>query len=294
MLPVVIIAAGVASRLKPYSEETPKCLMELEPGVTIIDFILSRLEDTKPSRVFIVTRPRFRRMLEEKLKGRVELVETDIEEFGNLYSVSLALKKLEGERLLLLMSDHIYEKSVINEILSSQSKAAFTVCLDKKPSLVEAKEGLKIVLKDYGVAHADKKILPRHGIDTGVILCGENSKTYVEKALENFGPNATIADALNLAAVNNEVDYMDVTRMLWRDIDTPEDLVKGREVYWQILRRENVSEGGLISKFITKPVSTRVSTTIYRSLNIEPLAITLVSLILALSAGFLLARGEFL
>ncbi|MGQ9479685.1 MAG: NTP transferase domain-containing protein, partial [Thermoproteota archaeon] len=88
-LPVVIIAAGVASRLKPYSEEVPKCLMELEPDVTILDFILSRVEEIKPSRILIVTRPRFRRMLEERLKGRVEIVETDIEEFGNLYSVSL-------------------------------------------------------------------------------------------------------------------------------------------------------------------------------------------------------------
>ena len=44
MFPVVIIAAGVASRLKPYSNEMHKCLMELEPNVTILDFILNRLE----------------------------------------------------------------------------------------------------------------------------------------------------------------------------------------------------------------------------------------------------------
>ncbi|MEM3661028.1 MAG: NTP transferase domain-containing protein [Thermoproteota archaeon] len=197
-LPVVIIAAGVASRLKPYSEESPKCLMELEPGVTILDFILSRLGDINPNRVLIVTRPKFRGMLEERVKGRVEVVETDIDDFGNLYSVNLALKRLGAESFLLLMSDHIYEKSMIEEVLSSGRKAAFTVCLDRKPSQTDAEEGLKIVLKEQGVAYTDKKTLPRHGIDTGVILCGEKARTYVEKTIESLGPNATISEALNL------------------------------------------------------------------------------------------------
>jgi 1L-myo-inositol 1-phosphate cytidylyltransferase/CDP-L-myo-inositol myo-inositolphosphotransferase len=101
--------------------------------------------------------------------------------------------------------------------------------------------------------------LPRHGIDTGVILCGEKARTYVEKTIESLGPNATISDALNLASTDNEVGYVDVTGMLWKDIDTPEDLVRGREVYWQILRRENEAESGLVSKYLIKPVSTHIS-----------------------------------
>ncbi|MEM2057358.1 MAG: NTP transferase domain-containing protein [Thermoproteota archaeon] len=293
-LPVVIIAAGVASRLKPYSEESPKCLMELEPGVTILDFILSRLGDINPNRVLIVTRPKFRGMLEERVKGRVEVVETDIDDFGNLYSVNLALKRLGAESFLLLMSDHIYEKSMIEEVLSSGRKAAFTVCLDRKPSQTDAEEGLKIVLKEQGVAYTDKKTLPKHGIDTGVILCGEKARTYVEKTIESLGPNATISEALNLASKDGEVDYVDVTGILWKDIDTPEDLVRGREVYWQILRKENKTESGLVSTYLIKPFSTRVSTRFYRSLDGEPLVMTLFSLIVALAAGFLLAFKESL
>ncbi|MBO3769526.1 MAG: NTP transferase domain-containing protein [Candidatus Brockarchaeota archaeon] len=289
--PVVIIAAGVASRLKPYSEEVPKCLMELEPGKTILDFILSRIEEFNPSRILIVTRSKFRKMFEEAVGSRVEIIETDAENFGNLFSVSLALKRLNAEGFLLLMSDHIYEKSIIEEILSSNREIAFTVCLDRKPSLTDAEEGLKIILKDKGVAYADKNILPRHGIDTGVIFCGKNAKKYVEKAIEELGLNATIADALKLAASNDEVDYVDVTGKLWKDIDTPEDLVKGRKIYWQILRRENEYEGGLFSRFIIKPLSTRISTSIYQSLDIEPLALNSVSLIFALLTSLLLAKG---
>jgi len=156
MFPVVIIAGGVASRLEPYSGETHKCLMELEPDVTILGFIMKRIEKINPPRILIVIRPQFKNMFEERLKGKAELVETDVEEFGNLYSVSLATKRLDAGSFLLLMSDHIFEQSTLDRLLSLRSQAAFTVCLDKKPSQAEAREGLKLALRGGAVVDADK------------------------------------------------------------------------------------------------------------------------------------------
>ncbi|MGQ9597657.1 MAG: hypothetical protein ACUVUS_09915, partial [Thermoproteota archaeon] len=52
----------------------PKCLMELEPSVTVLDFVVSRVEEVKPSRIIIVTRPEFRRALEERLGGGRKLL----------------------------------------------------------------------------------------------------------------------------------------------------------------------------------------------------------------------------
>lgn len=296
LFPVVIIAAGVASRLRPYSGERHKCLMELEPDVTILDFILDRLEKINPDSIYIVIRPQFKDAFKERLKGKVKLVKTDVDEFGNLYSVSLALKHLKRSSFLLLMSDHIFEQSIADKILSSRSQVAFTVCLDKEPSRAEAAEGLKLALREKSVVYTDKKASPRYGIDTGIILCREKSKTYIEKAIGNFGPKATIADALNLAADDGEVDYVDVTGKLWKDIDTPEDLDKGRKIYWQILRKDLAKSGdGLISRYLYKPISTRISIIMYRrGFMIEPLTLTFILFILGLLAGLLLAMREFL
>lgn len=296
MFPVVIIAGGVASRLKPYSSETHKCLMELEPNVTILDFIMKKIEKTNPPRTLIVIRPEFKNTFEERLKGKAELIETDLEEFGNLYSVSLAMKRLDASPFLLLMSDHIFEQSILDRVLSIRSQAAFTVCLDRKPSRAEAREGLKLALRGGAVMHADKTLSPRYGIDTGIILCRENSKAYVERAIENSGFKATIANALNLAAADGKVDYVDVTGKLWKDVDTPEDLVEVRKVYWQILRKELTKpEDGLVSRYLNRPVSTRISIMAYRrGFMIEPLTVTLVSFILGLSASLLLAMRVFI
>jgi choline kinase/phosphatidylglycerophosphate synthase len=294
MFPVVIIAGGVASRLEPYSGETHKCLMELEPNVTILDFILSRIEKITSPRILIVIRPQFKNICEERLKGKAELIETDVEEFGNLYSVNLAMKRLGASPFLLLMSDHIFEQSILDRVLSLKSQAAFTVCLDKKPSRADAKEGLKLALSGEAVVSTDKTALPQHGIDTGIILCREDSKAYVERAIENFS-KATIADALNLAATDGKVDYVDVTGKLWKDVDTPEDLVAARKVYWQILRKELTKpEDGLVSRYLNRPISTRISIMAYRrGFKIEPITATLVSFILGLSASLLLAMRAF-
>ena len=296
MFPVVIIAGGVSSRLEPYSSETHKCLMELEPNVTILDSIMKKIEKTNPPCTLIVIRPEFKNIFEERLKGKAELIETDVEEFGNLYSVSLAMKRLDAGPFLLLMSDHIFEQSILDRVLSIRSQAAFTVCLDKKPSRAEVREGLKLALRGGAVVHADKTLSPRYGIDAGIILCRENSKAYIERAIENSGFKATIADALNLAAADGKVDYVDVTGKLWKDVDTPEDLVEARKVYWQILRKELTKpEDGLVSRYLNRPVSTRISIMAYRrSFRIEPLTVTLVSFILGLSASFLLAMRVFI
>ncbi len=296
MHPVVVIAAGIASRLEPYSADTHKCLMELEPDVTILDFTLCKVENINSPRTLFVIRPSLRSAFEEKLKGKAELIETEEDEFGNLYSVSLASKSLDNGSFLLLMSDHIFEQSIINRIMMHESEAAFTVCLDQTPSRADLKEGLKLALKGDAVTKAGKTASPMHGIDTGIILCRENAATYINKAIDKYGVKATIANALNLAAADGNVDYVDVTGMLWKDVDTPEDLVKAREVYYHILRKElSKPEDGLVSRYLNRPISTRISLFAYRKgFGITPTAVSLISFILALSGSALLAIRWFI
>ena len=237
MLPVVIVAGGVASRLRPYSEERPKSLMELEPGLTIADFILERFRRAGLSPVYLVTRREFVEAFRSKLGPPVVILTVDREEFGNLYSVYTALKHVKPP-FLVAMSDHVFEYEMLRRLISHRSSKAFTVCLDRKPSLAEAREGLKVVLAAGAVAAVGKGLESRYGIDTGLILVREGASAYVEKVISERGPTASIGDALDLAAKDGEVDYVDVTGLLWKDVDTVEDLAKARELCKRILARD--------------------------------------------------------
>lgn len=258
MFPAVIVAAGVASRLRPYSLEKPKSLMELEPGLTILQFVLERLRRAGLAPVYVVTRRELGKYFRE-LPAPFAVLTVDEEEFGNLYSVYTALRHVQPP-FLVAMSDHIFEYEILRRLLSKRPEKAFVICLDRKPSASEVQEGLKVRLREGRVVEVGKGIETRYGIDTGLILVGEKARHYIEKVIEEKGPAASIGDALSLAAKDGEVDYVDVTGLLWKDIDTPEDLAKARLLYKRILVRDHRrATAGPATWLFVRPLSMRAA-----------------------------------
>ena len=294
----VILAAGEASRLRPYSELAPKCLMELEPGVRILDFIIERVRRAGLRRLLVVTRPGFSELLRKHLDGSVEVIEADLDSFENLYSLGLAARRLDG-KFLVLMSDHIFEIDLLEAMLrrAREAKEAFVVCLDREPTVLEAEEGLKLRVLEDKIVRADKSLEPLYGIDTGIIFCNDSARKYIEEALRRKGPKASIKDALNLAAAEGQVGFVDVTGLLWKDIDTPQDLEKARNLYWRILKRELIRPNdGLISRLLNRSISSTISIALYRRrIYVSPNLISFISFLMSLAgAAFLAFRSLIL
>ena len=299
-IPVAILAAGKATRLKPYSDQAPKFMMELEPGVTILDFIIERLKSLGITKIFIVARPEYTQTLRDKFGDEVEILETELETFENLYSMGLAAEKIKG-KFLVLMSDHIFTRDLLKTVLNriDSVKEAFLVCLDREPSLASAEEGLKLKLDDMNhgkVVEVGKSLAPIYGIDTGVIFCNKSARKYIRKALKQKGPNAKIKDALNLAAADGQVGFIDVTGFLWKDVDTLQDLEKARDLYWRILKEELVRPtDGVISRYLNRPISSTFSLMLYRKrIFISPNIISALSFLIALAGSIFLAIRWFL
>jgi len=298
-IPVAILAAGKATRLKPYSDQAPKFLMELEPGVTILDFIIERLRSLGLTKILIVARPEYTQTIRERFGDEVEILETDLENFENLYSMGLAAENIK-DRFLALMSDHIFTRDLLKTVLNKidSVREAFLVCLDREPSLASAEEGLKLKLDDTDqgkVVEVGKSLTPIYGIDTGIIFCNKSARKYIRKALKQKGPNAKIKDALNLAAADGQVSFVDVTGFLWKDVDTLQDLEKAREIYWRILKEELVRPtDGVISRYLNRPISSTFSLMLYRKrIFISPNIISTLSFIIALFGSIFLAIRWF-
>lgn len=291
----VIIAAGKATRMAPHSFVTPKSLMELESDLPIIKFVIGQLQKAGIKDIVLVVRSETSRHFRMLANG-VKLVEIDCEEeFGNLYSALMG-GKTSNDGFLLLMSDHIFELEMIRRILEKAERTdkAFVLCLDREPSRKAANEGLKILIDDGRVVRTDKDLLPIYGIDTGLIWCSPQAISYLEATIEKHGKNCSIKDALNLAVEKNEVDYVDVTGLLWQDVDTLEDLEKAREIYWEILRRDiTKSSDGLVSRYINRQISTRISLQLYRAgIFINPDLISLGGFLLALLGALSIIWGQ--
>jgi len=207
----------------------------------------------------------------------------DLEEFSNLYSVYTALKHVKPP-FLVAMSDHVFEYEVLRRILSHRSSRAFTIYLDREPSRAEAQEGLKVKLVRGVVVAVGKSLESRYGIDTGLILVREKAYAYVERVISEKGPTASIGDALDLAAREGEVDYVDVTGLLWKDVDTAEDLAKARALSKRILIRDYGKRcSGPLTLALIRPATLRLAALEPPSARARA-ALLAASLLLALGA----------
>ncbi len=295
MVHVIVIAAGKATRMAPHSFITPKSLMELESGLPVIKFVIRQLRKIGLGDITIVIRMDASRFF-DNLDGEVKLVKLDSEEeFGNLYSAFMGGKTVNGS-FLLVMSDHIFELEMLRRVVEKAEKTdkAFVLCLDREPSRKAAEEGLKIFLDGERIVKTDKDLLPVYGIDTGLIYCGERAISYFENAVKKFGKNCSIKDALNLAVENNDVEFVDVTGLLWQDIDTLEDLEKAREIYWEIIRRDiTKANDGIVSRYINRQISTRLSIALYRAgIFINPDLISIFGFLIAILGSLFIMLGH--
>ena len=140
----VILAAGVASRLRPWTDHTPKCLLPLGGG-TLLGRTLDALEAGGVRDVVLVTgylEDQVRRYVGERgSEMRAEFVRNDVyATTNNIYSLWLAGPSVLGGSMLLLDSDILFDPAVIPALLAAKAPAGLAV----KTGLELGEEEIKV------------------------------------------------------------------------------------------------------------------------------------------------------
>lgn len=293
-----ILAAGFATRLRPYSERLPKALMEIEPGVSLIEYIIDSIKRSGVKEIYVLTREELYDILKERVKNQAHVTMVNIQPGdGNLWTISEGIKALKGEiweDILLIMSDHIFEVSMIKRVLDYHYKVSHgrsvLMCLDRAPRGRYIIEGLKIEIEGRKVSLAGKSLLPTAGVDTGIFIIPRKFIKHILDIAEEKGRSASLADFVNALASKESVEVVDVTGYLWHDIDTAEDLTEARLLYWDILKRNLVKEtDGPVAKTINRKISTRISTFLYRNrIFIDPNILSIILTIAGLATAILI------
>ena len=109
----VILATGFATRLRSITRGTPKSLIELEPGVTVLDYIVNAFHEVEINKIYVVTRPDVKHFFKKSFRG-VNVVAVDVVEGdGNLSTMYTRLR---------------YSKNLVKASKGSQK---FYLCLDR-------------------------------------------------------------------------------------------------------------------------------------------------------------------
>jgi choline kinase/phosphatidylglycerophosphate synthase len=292
----VVIAAGHATRLKPYSEMRPKALMELAPGVTVVDLILSQLHQVGVEDVVIASRTEHASVFEEHLKGRARVVVVKGDGVGNLHSLQAALEVVGPRRTLLIMSDHVFELEILRKIVEEDNgDKRILLCLDVHPEHRDLREGLRVDASPQEVRRVGKEIPPYSGVDAGLFVLSPDVHDLAAQLDAASAGQATISDLVNSAG-EGAVGYVNITGKLWMDIDTPEDLLEARRRYWEIVRRGLYKPtDGPVSRWLNRPLSTRISLFLFKHAKwATPNLITLASFLLAIASAFLFIQVQLI
>lgn len=227
----VIPAAGMATRLRPLTEHTPKCLLEAG-GKALLGRTLDALRDNGITEVVIVTG-----YLSSLIERYVADCYADLDvhfvhnprydSTNNIYSLYLSAPYAKGRDILLLDSDIIFDPEVIGRLLRCPDSEA--LALERHPL---GDEEIKITVGASGmVENISKTVSPQVAIgeSTGLEKMGASYTIALfdelEEMIEREGLDNIFYEAAfeRLIAKGMSFRPVDITGLYAAELDTAED-----------------------------------------------------------------------
>lgn len=234
----LILAAGMASRLRPLTANTPKCLLKIGERCLLqrsIDALIASGIDE----LVIVTG-----FLREKIESfvachypnlKVTFIFNEVfDSTNNIYSLWLARKEVEECDTLLLDSDLLYDPEIIKRILAEKSPNILT--LIKHPL---GEEEIKVIVDDKGsIVELNKTCNPADAIgeSLGIERMGVDYTTALYKELDGMMNHEHLENVFyevafeRLAKQGHCFSVLDVTDLFSCELDTVEDFENARQM----------------------------------------------------------------
>jgi choline kinase len=232
----VILAAGRGSRLLPFTEEIPKCLLDVG-GESILGTQLRAFERAGIDEVIVLTG--FQADLVDAAcaqhPGARTVENVLFASTNSLHSLSLAAEAVAERAFVLTNGDVLFHPEILTRLLASEWPSALTLDSSKGRDEEEMK-----VETAAGKVVAISKRLPldrSHGESLGLLrfsACGARELFLAARRLvQDEGLVGEWAPrAYNEVIVNEPIGVVEVAGLPWIEIDTPEDLERARSAIY--------------------------------------------------------------
>lgn len=274
----VILAAGAGARLG----RGPKALVRFL-GLRLVERAVLTLREAGVDEFVIVVgaggdATRDAILSSPRLRGvPLRIVPCDEWARGNGVS-ALAAMEFVRSPFLVAMADHIFAPTVIRRLLQASPPA---MLVDSSPPDGVVAEATKVRIEAGRVAAAGKD-LPGRTVDAGLVLCDESIAAALRETISERETE------WNAAYPRARPWAVDIAGSFWADVDTPDDF---RAAERAVLRSLTKASDGPVSRYLNRPVSTRISKAIVgTSVTANQISVA-VFLLYAVSAA-LFASGE--
>ena len=229
----VILAAGMAKRLRPLTDEKPKCLLEVG-GKTLLQRTVDAMISAGIKEFVVVTGYR-ENMIREFLTARypqytINFIDNpDYEHNNNIFSLWLAMEKLHGTEVLLMDSDILCDPEAVRRV----ARKTVPALAMQQHELGE--EEMKIVVDAEGrITEISKTCSPKDAIgeSVGIEKMTEEYTEAIYHELRKMILDEGLIDIFyerafeRLIPQGHTFEVVDTTDLFSYELDTPEDLEK--------------------------------------------------------------------
>ena len=229
----VLLSAGKGTRMFPLTANTPKCLIDIGKGKTVLESQLDALQETDIKTVVIVAGYRIEQV-EAKISG-LDFNDLDVQVLQNPFYatsnniVSLWLASLMiDEPFVSINGDDVFKPAVINELLKREEDIVMVT--DRKEEydsddmlIISSDDRVLAVGKDLDIEKAN-------GESVGIIKYSDLGKELLRKQLDEMMRNEDNHQKFYLHALQGimdsgiHVNFCDVNPNDWAEIDFHPDV----------------------------------------------------------------------
>ncbi len=235
----IILAAGMASRLRPLTNDTPKCLLKIGER-SLLQRSMDALINNGITEFVIVT-GYLHNKIEEFVKQQypninVSFIYNNVyDSTNNIYSLWLARPEADGKEILLLDSDLLYDAEIITRVLNAKSGNVLTLI---RHDLGE--EEMKVVTDggiEGDITEISKTCSPKDAIgeSLGIEKMSAPYTTALYKELEPMMNEEHLENVFyekafeRLIPKGHTYKVLDVTDLFSCELDTVEDFENAKE-----------------------------------------------------------------
>jgi choline kinase len=165
----IILAAGVSARLRPLTNNTPKCLLKIG-SKTILQRTIDNLLAYNLNEIIIVTG-----YLHEQIKDFMAVNYPKLEvtyiynelynSTNNIYSLWMTKDLVKNDDMLMMDSDILFDKKILERLINSQ----YPNCLALRTDHQLSEEEIKVRLnEDKSIAEISKTVELKHAVGESV------------------------------------------------------------------------------------------------------------------------------
>lgn len=234
----VILAAGIASRLRPLTDTTPKCLLKIGERC-LLERTFNALIQNGINEFVVVTGYRQQQIIDflnaHYSQQQITFIYNErYESTNNIYSLWLTRPYVDEESILLLDSDIVFDPQIITELLSSEKEDVLAlnqhelgeeeikVIVDQEQKVVEISKVCSIadsIGESIGIERMSASYTKALFQELEIMIEKEGlDNVFYERAFERLIP------------LGHSFYVIDTTQFFSAELDTIEDFKQAQEL----------------------------------------------------------------